>query len=161
MSELVTWLKEIYIKAKKNDFVWKPIHPNNMPCNGVNGIYTEMFFEKEGKYTYLKYSIQYCSRCDEEGLSHPEEGTKYYVLHELRMHDVEKKFKIPKPSNKFDWNDDRANLVNEYGRFRYVFDDEDTAKKVVAMELLQMIYPYIYVMSEEEGREWNRFLEEQ
>ena len=37
MSELVTWLKAIYAKAQENKFEWKPLYPNNMPCNGKEG----------------------------------------------------------------------------------------------------------------------------
>ena len=159
MSDLVNWMKDIYIKAKTNDFKWKNIYPNNMIQNGIDGIYTDMFFEKDNKYTYIKYSIEYCSRCDEEGISHREEGIKYYVLHELRMHDLDETFEIPEPTTNFLVDDEYACMVNDYGRFRYVFDDEETAKKVVANELRMMIYPYKYILSEEEGEEWNNFLE--
>ena len=161
MSELISWMKEVYKKVKANDFEWKNIYPDNMPCNGVKGKYTEMFFKKDGKYTYIKYSIEYCSRCDEDGLSHPEEGTKYYVLHELIKHDLEETFKIPEPSNEFLWDESLACLVNEYGRFRYVFDDEKTAKKVAANDLLMLIYPYTYILNDEEKAEWRAFYESQ
>lgn len=85
MSELVKFLESLYIKAKRNDFEWKYIYPNNMLENDVVGIYTDMFFERDSKYTYLKYSIEYCSRCDKDGMSHPEEGTRYYVLHRVMI----------------------------------------------------------------------------
>ena len=160
MSELLDWMKDVYTKAKTSDFEWKPVHPNNMICNGIKGLYTDMFFEKDGKYTYLKYTIDYQSRCDEEGCSHPEEGVKYYVLHELRRTDLDEKFEIPPPTEYRNKDNDLAYLVNNFGRFRYVFDDEDTAKSVVAHELLMMIYPYTYILSEEELVEWRRHIEE-
>lgn len=160
MSELLEWMKNVYKSAKENQFEWKPIYPNNMPCNPQNGIYVDMFFEREGKYTYLKYSIQYQSRCDKDGLSHPEEGPQFYILHELRENDIEEKFDIPEPSNDFRWDNHLANLVNNYGRFRYAFNDEETAKSVVSHELLSLIYPYGYILSVEEVKEWNSFVED-
>lgn len=160
MSEILEWMKEIFKKAKNNDFSWKPIHPNNTPCNGVDGIYTDMFFEKGDKFQYVKYSIRYQPRCDKDGISHPEEGTAFYILHELRIDDLEEKFEIPEPNNNSKWNDPYANMVNNYGRFRYAFGDEETAKSVVAAELIQMIYPYGYILSEKEQGEWNSFVNE-
>ena len=50
MSDLVNWMKNIYIEAKTNDFEWKPIYPNNMIQNGIVGSYTDMFFEKDKGY---------------------------------------------------------------------------------------------------------------
>lgn len=159
MSELVKFLENLYIKAKSNNFEWKSIYPNNMLQNGVVGIYTDMFFEKDNKYTYLKYSIEYCSRCDKDGMSHPEEGIRYFVLHELRMRDLDEKFEIPEPAREFRWDDRDSHRVNDYGRFRYVFDDVETAKCVVANEVLMILYPYTYLLNEEEGKEWNDFLD--
>ncbi len=164
-SQLLSWIKDMYVKAESGDFEWKNIYPNNMRCNGVEGIYTDMFFERDGKYMYLKYSIEYKSRCDKDGVSHPEEGVKYFVLHELMEYDLSETFKIPEPSDEHDFDLDNPEkdlhlLVNDYGRYRYVFDDVETAKKVVAAELRCIIYPYMYLLSEEEGAEWNRFIKE-
>ena len=116
------------------------------------------FFFK-GHYRYVKFTVQYVSRCDENGLSHPEEGTKYYVLHELVLDDMKEPFYIPEPNNESKWNDEKAYKVNEYGRFRYVFDDEETAKKVVFNELTFMIYPLGYLLDDDEIEEWNDFIE--
>lgn len=132
-----------------------------MYCNGVEGIYTDMFFKMDNKYKYVKYSIEYMSRCDSDGISHPDEGIKYYVLHELVINDLDEKFEIPEPTGGINFNDDLACLVNNYGRFRYVFDDEETAKNVVKAELLHMIYPYTYMLNDEELNEWKTFLDKQ
>ena len=160
MSDLVNWLKEVYDAAKSGKFEWKPVYPNNMICNGVEGLYTDMVFKDGNKYTYLKFTIEYGYRCDKEGLSHPEEGIKYYILHEFRLNDLEDIIEIPDPADDFDWDDKMANMVNNYGRFRYVFDDEETAKCVVANELLMIIYPYTYLLSKEDMEEWRRYIEE-
>ena len=159
MSKLLEWMKEVFTKAENNDFLWKPIYENNMPCNGKSGIYTDMFFEKNGMYQYRKFSIEYVSRCDSVGISHPEEGIRYYVLHLLEIDDLDETFEIPEPSDDYDiLEETNANLVNDYGRFRYVFDDEETAKSVVCNELKQMIYPFTYILDKEESLEWNRFI---
>ncbi len=160
MSEFVRWMKDVYTMAKSGRLEWKPIYPNNMPCNGIDGVYTELNFEKDGKYQYIKYSIKYMSRCDEDGISHPEEGTKYYVLHELRLEDLEEKIVIPEPDDNVDLlGETGALMVNDYGRFRYVFDDEETARKVVCSEMLHLIYPYQYILNDDELKEWGEFLE--
>lgn len=160
MSTLVEWMKEVYLKAKKCELEWKPLYPNNMLCNGVDGIYTDMNFRSNEGYQYIKLTIQYQSRCDAEGFSHPEEGTKYYILHSLRIEALAEKIEIPEPKdtfNPFDDDDDSC-MVNSYGRFRYAFDDEDTAKKVACTELIQMLYPYTFILSDEEGKEWDEFI---
>jgi hypothetical protein len=79
-------------------------------------------------------------------------------LHELRLLDLEEKFEIPEPGENFEWNDTLPKLVNKYGRFRYAFLDEDTAKKVVSNELMMWIYPFRYILSEQEIEEWNSFI---
>lgn len=162
MSERIEWMKRIYKTAVRKELEWKPIYPNNMPCNGMEGVYTDMFFEQDGSYTYFKFSIQYCAKCDENGLTRRDEGIRYYVLHELRRSNLEERFEIPTPSDETDvLHDNLALFVNNYGRFRYVFDDVETAKSVVANELLQYIYPFTYLLDDDEGEEWNRFLREQ
>jgi len=159
MNKLLDWMKEVFTKAENNDFLWKPIYANNMPCNGKSGIYTDLFFEKDGKYQYRKFSIEYVSRCDSMGISHPEEGIRYYVLHLLELDDLDETFEIPEPSDDVDFFDDsNAGIVNDYGRFRYVFDDEQTAKEVVSSELKQMVYPFFHILNKEEAVEWKRYV---
>lgn len=156
---MLEWMKSVYAKAKENSFQWKPLYPNNMPCNGVAGIYLDMFFKEDEHFKYVKFTIEYMSRCDENGLSHPEEGIRYYVLHLLEMNDLKESFEIPEPSDDYNpFDDTPADVVNDYGRFRYVFDDEETAKKVTCNELLQKMYPATYILTYEEERYWNWFV---
>lgn len=164
MSELLDYLKEMYVMIKEDNFLWYNYYPNNMPCNRKEGIYTYFWIKRDDKYVFNKYTIQYMSRCDEDGLSHPEEGTKYYVVHELVINDLDEKLKIPAPDDYFQVEKVEGyfspNIVNEFGRFRYVFDDEETAKKVLKSELLHAIYPHMFILSDKEGEEWNKFVEE-
>ena len=153
-------MKDTYIMARNMDLEWKPLYPNNMPDSGQDGIYTDMNLRSDNGYQYIKFTIQYQPRCDAEGISHSEEGTRYYIFHSLVIDDLDEKIEIPEPNNDFDpFNDDKDNLiVNIYGRFRYAFEDEETAKSVACYELLHLIYPHSYILSEEEGKAWNEFL---
>lgn len=56
------------------------------------------------------------------------------------------------------FDDSNAGIVNDYGRFRYVFDDEQTAKEVVSSELKQMVYPFFHILNKEEAVEWKRYV---
>lgn len=38
MIGMVEYLKSLCSKYKSNNFEWKPIYPNNMPCNGIVGV---------------------------------------------------------------------------------------------------------------------------
>lgn len=159
MSALTDWMKEVYTKAKNNELEWKPLYANNYLKANPEGIYTDMNFRKNDKYQYIKLTVQYQSRCDSEGVSHPEEGTKYYVLHSLKMEDLDEKIGIPEPSDDHNiCTDEKAALVNNYGRFRSVFDDEETAKSAAGRELIRMLYPFQYILSDEELEDWNSFL---
>lgn len=156
---MLEWMKSIYTKVKENDFQWKPLYPNNMPSNPLAGIYLDMFFKEGDHFQYVKFTIEYKSRCDENGFSHPDEGVKYYVLHLLEENNLEEMFEIPEPSEEYHpFEHTNADVLNDYGRFRYVFDDEETAKKVVSNELLQKIYPATYILTYEEERYWNLFV---
>lgn len=165
MSNLLEQLKQYYLTAKQKTFIWYDVHANNMPQNPKDGIYTYFWFEKEDGWEFLKFTVQHCHRVDEEGLTHSEEPVKYYVLHEFREKYPER-YKIPELDRDppLSWNKSAGefypSIVNEYGRFRYVFDDEETAKKVVSRELLHILYPYLYILSEEDRSAWNKFIDE-
>lgn len=165
MGNLLEQLKQYCLTAKQKTFLWYDVHANNMPQNPKDGIYTYFWFEKEGGWEFLKFTVQYCHRVDGKGLTHSEEPVKYYVLHEFREKYPER-YKIPEPNDHPPLSRDKSagefspSIVNEYGRFRYVFDDEETAKKVVSRELLHILYPYLYILSEEDRSAWNKFIDE-
>lgn len=157
MSNLVPFLKEIYTNAMNNEFKWKSVYPNNIICDTINGVYTDMNFNIDNEYQYVKFTIEYVARCDENCISYPDEGIKYYVTHELRLNGLTTGINIPEPSNTFSTEDDSL-LVNNYGRFISVFDDEETAKKTIGKLLYHLIYPYTYILNEKDAKEWNEFL---
>lgn len=153
-------MKDTYIMARNMDLDWKPLYPNNMPLCGQRGIYTDINFRSDNGYQYIKFTIQYQPRCDAEGITHSEEGTKYYIFHSLVIDELEEKIEIPAPRDDmapFE-NDNDSLIVNVYGQFKYAFEDEETAKSVACYELLHLIYPYSYILSEEESKAWSEFL---
>jgi len=165
MSEIVERLKAYYKAAKNNNIKWYDYYPNNMPCNHKEGIYTYFWFKNNDKWNFLKYTIEYMSRVDAEGITHTEEGVKYYVLHSYQK-EYDNIMTIPEPSDDDGMllNDDTdtefsPDIVNDFGRFRYVFDDEETAKAVISSELLARIYPYLFILSKEELEEWKYFVD--
>ncbi len=163
MSELIERLKSYYFAAKKCEHIWYDYYPNNMLNNEKSGIYTVFWFRDEDKWMFLKYTIEYMSRVDAEGFMHPEEGVKYYVLHEYES-TQDKPLTIPAPADndRFEYDPETEfdpDIVNSFGRFRYVFDDEETAKAVISGELLRRIYPYLFILNEDERSQWKQFIE--
>lgn len=160
MSNTVKFLEFIYLQAKNNTLVWKPIYPNNMPCNSKQGIYADLNVKDgDNKWQYIKLSINYHFRCDEEGISYPSDGIKYYVLNYLVLGGNEEKIEIPTPTDNFNpFSDDNSCLVNSEGHLFAIFDDEETAKKAACSFLLHLLYPYIHLLNEEELKEWNEFV---
>ncbi|MBD5129351.1 MAG: hypothetical protein HDT43_05455 [Ruminococcaceae bacterium] len=136
-----------------------------MPQNSKRGIYTYFWFEKGNEFEFLKFTIQHCHRVDEKGVTHSDESVKYYVLHEF-CEKYPEQYGIPEPSRNSRLIEEpnegefHPTIVNSYGRFRYVFDDEETAKKFVSSELLHILYPYLYILSDEDKKEWNKFVDE-
>lgn len=164
MSNLLETLKQYYLAAKQKQFTWYDLYPNNMPCNGKEGVYTYFWFEREDGWQFLKYTIKYCYRVDEKGMTHSDEPVKYYVLHEYKE-TLPEQLKIPEPSDRMSLSkppegEFPQEIVNSYGRFRYVFDDEETPKKVVSTELLHILYPYLYILTDEERKAWDKFIKE-
>ena len=165
MGDLINWMKEMYMHCKNRDFEWLNLYPNNMPSNGLEGYYTYFYVKNsQGLYDLVKFTINFQSRCDKNGISHPEEGVKYYNLYKLVVHDLDENKKIPEPSDDFSDKQKKgylkATTVNVFGDFRYAFDDIETAKAVAYQELVNTLYPYTYILDEFEQDEWEAFVRE-
>lgn len=162
MSDLSEYIKSLYTIARRG-FEWKPLYFNNNSSMDENGIYSDMNIPKGDKFTYIKFTIQYQSSCDENGLSHPEEGIKYYILHSLKIDDLTEPLIVPKPCNaevsQTSSQVSAALSVNNFGRFRYVFDDVETAQKVAIKEIEQMITPLLRCLTKEDYRNVKGFIE--
>ena len=68
------------------------------------------------------------------------------------MGDKNQKIEIPDLPDNAAAHNIKLYSVNEYGKFLHAFDDEETVKKVVAKTLLNIIYPYAYVLGREDRK---------
>lgn len=162
MSDLSEYIKSLYTIARRG-FEWKPLYFNNNSSMDENGIYSDMNIPKGDKFTYIKFTIQYQSRCDKNGFSHPKEGIRFYILHSLKIDDLTEPLIVPKPCNaevsQTSSQVSAALSVNNFGRFRYVFDDVETAQKVAIKEIEQMITPLYHCLLKVECDDVKNFIE--
>ena len=158
MSETLEFIKRMYLRAKKNDFEWRDYHPNNIENNEKEGIFTEFCVKNKDKYDYTKYTIVYMYPTNENMVQNRENGVKYYCLYTFRMNDLPKEYKTPAVGQV---ETDYRMSVNNFGYLCAIFDDEETAKRAVVSHILGRLYPYGYILSEKESKEWIKFLKEQ
>lgn len=131
MSDLSEYIKSLYTIARRG-FEWKPLYFNNN------------------------------SSMDENGFSCHKEGIKYYILHLLKIDDLTEPLIVPKPCNTGNIQTDSQNsaalTVNNFGRFRYAFDDVETAKKVAVKEVEQLITPFLHCLTNEDYSDVKEFI---
>ena len=163
MSELLEKLKECY-RLSEGSMQWHDYYPNNNPRCGKEGIYTFFWLPNRKEWDFIKYTIKYQYPVDKDGRIHSEDEVKYYILFEYRSkHSAKKDIPAPDTNHNPMAKDTDIELspyiVNDMGSFCFVFPDEDTAKEMVKTKLNNMIYPYLSILREEEGVQWNRFME--
>lgn len=163
MSELLEKLKECY-RLSEGSMQWHDYYPNNNPRCGKEGIYTFFWLPNRKEWDFIKYTIKYQHPIDNDGRIHTEEPVKYYVLFEHRSkHGMKKTIPAPdsehNPMAKETDTELSPYIVNDFGSFCFVFSDEETAKEIVKAKLKNMIYPYLSILSDEEGVQWNQFME--
>ena len=164
MSELLEKLKECY-GLSQGSMQWYDYYPNNNTRCGKAGIYTFFWLPNGKEWEFVKYTVKYQYPVDKDGRIHSEDEVKYYILFEYRSKYAAKK-NIPAPDTNHNPMAKETDtelspyIVNDMGRFCFVFSDEETAKEMVSTELKHIIYPYLSILSEEEGVEWNRFVDE-
>ena len=129
---------------------WKPLYPNNMTCNGLDGYYCLMFYKhKDGTISCRKYTIEFQFKevIPGSGFIDTKEIDRY-VLFEKIYPRVEGPLEYPEPTE--DWFghvDDTANTlntydVNSYGSFVYAYDSLELAKQR-AYTQYRHIYGYV------------------
>ena len=117
-------------------FIWKPMYPNNIPCNGQFGEFALLFKECDGKVTGYKFSIVYQRKEKSplcyEGLNSTIER---YNLHEQRYDDVFGPLSITGVEHEFNSEVDfkwvctlHDYTVNHPGDFIRSFDTMEEAK---------------------------------
>ena len=128
---------------------WKPLYPNNMPCNLLSGYYALKLLELEkGVVGGRKYTILFQQKTDEEGmiLSGNSE-IEYYSLFEKSYDAIVGNLEHPKPCNEdvhfeiLAENTLNSLEVNDYGTFSWVCKSLDEAKER-AVKNYQAVFGY-------------------
>ena len=136
-----------------DDLMWKPIHPNNMKCNGIDGYYCLLINKNaDNKYSARKYSIIFQHEEVEKstGFINPNK-INAYILFEKSYYDVMGPHEYPLPEDDIPsdlWNNNgntfSSSDINDYGHFVYAYDNIDDAKK---RALTQYKGVHVYVAS--------------
>ena len=143
-------IEEVY-KMSGNEFVWKPLYPNNMINNGIEGYYClALRKDKDGKVSGRKYTILFQNEEREAGTGFVDsEKINAYILFEKSYWNVVGPLEYPEPceytpndlwhssENTFSSSD-----MNDYGTFIYAYKDLETAKKR-ALGQYKAIYGYV------------------
>lgn len=119
---------------KPEDLVWKPIYPNNILSNNMEGYYTLILRKgTDGKIYGRKYSILFQKEEDPahlgEGVLSRNAKTELYILFENSYSDVVGPLDYPEPTEHgrplFDkaeqGNTFRSSGVNDFGRFVWAY----------------------------------------
>jgi hypothetical protein len=169
-KDLLMWMERMYsISYSQNPLYWNILHPNNMYCNGNEGQYATLWVPNKDKFDFYKFTIKYGYRVDENLVSYPMEGIMHYILFIFECRDkYDKILKIPQPNQSIDLYTSSEEyyergyfsptIVNEYGNFKAVFSNIETAEKACYSYLRHIIYPYGYILSEEDQEEFNIFV---
>ena len=119
------------------DIEWKPLYPNNMKCNGLEGCYCVMFYKhKDGIVSARKYTIAFQRKELKPGTGLVEPNSiDRYVLFEKSYPEVIGPLEHPEPTDNWIGLDldskDTFNRydVNSYGDFVYAYEDLEVAKQ--------------------------------
>ena len=145
-------MREIVRKAIEltpENLEWKPLYPNNMPCNGLDGYYCLILnTDSEGKVFGRKYTICFQYKEVEEGIGcvNTKEIDRY-ILFEKSYFEIIGSTIHPEPSddswNLWEESENTLNAaeVNDYGNFVYAYETLDGAKKR-ALRQYKVIYGY-------------------
>lgn len=140
MSSIREIVEDAY---QMTEFDWKPLYPNNMPCNGKEGYYAVKLHESDdGVISGRKYTILFQRETDEEGCLTEDAPIEYYVLFEKNYLEVQGRIEHPEPSNEscpLDALEDSNTLnileINDYGRFSFVCKTLEEAKKMARRDI--------------------------
>ncbi len=86
-------------RLHEEDLMWHPLHPNNMPNNGTEGLYC-LIFKKLGNNVYAcKWTIAYQFEEEAPMRISSDSPVEAYILHMKRYFDVKGPLKYPRPNN--------------------------------------------------------------
>ncbi len=122
-------------RLHEEDLTWKPLYPNNMPDNGIKGMYCLLFKKTEKGFYCCKWTIEYQRQEIEPMQICSDAPIEAYILHMKRYFDVKGPRKYPEPGNDImtELNDKdeitfSGNDVNDYGDFIRAYKTLEEAK---------------------------------
>ena len=143
-------IEEVY-NMDNDSLVWKPLYPNNMKCNGVEGYYCLIFKKNDDGIVHgRKYTILFQHEEIDEGtgLVDPRK-INAYILFEKSYWDVIGPLEYPEATDKEPYdllysngNTLTSSDMNDKGSFIYAYRDMESAKKR-ALRQFQAIYGYV------------------
>ena len=133
-----------------NEFSWKPLCPNNMECNGLDGYYCLIIRQRDdGTHYGRKYTIEFQHKEIEPGTGYVDSKTiDRYVLFEKIYPEIIGNLEYPEPTNECpEFSNNNSNTldahdVNSYGSFVYAYETLELAKKRAEMQW-NHIYGYV------------------
>lgn len=145
--------REIVEKAYKtsvDDLVWKPVYPNNMKGNGLDGYYCLMLYkDKEGKVSGRKYSIIFQHEEVEKGTGLIDSNKiNGYILFEKVYREIIGDLDYPEAQEDYApdlWkstNTLSSSDMNDKGSFVYAYDNIEDAKNRALCQY-KAIYGYV------------------
>lgn len=143
-------IEEVY-KMSGDEFVWKPLYPNNMINNGIEGYYClALRKDKDGKVSGRKYTILFQNEEMEAGTGFVDsEKINAYILFEKIYWNIVGPLEYPEATDsepKDLWHNNgntfSSSDMNDYGTFIYAYRDFETAKKR-ALGQYKMLYGYV------------------
>lgn len=120
-------------RIKEEHFSWKPVHPNNMASNPLEGYYALLFKKQhDGKIYGCKWTIVFQLEEKDAMYIHYDAKVEAYILFMKRYFDLEDTFDYPEPETKDSPDDYYAggsyDGVNDYGDFVRVYKTLEEAK---------------------------------
>ncbi len=123
------------IRLTDEDLTWFPIYPNNMSCNGVDGVYTLLFRKDyDGTLRATKWSIGFQKEECAPGIIAGDSEIELYILHRKDYANIKGAFNYPDPNAYHDLfadtEDTFHNLdINDYGDFVRAYKTLEEAKQ--------------------------------
>lgn len=121
------------VRLREEDLVWYNYYPNNMKGNGIEGCYSLVFREKDGKIYCCKWTILYQKEECEPGGCYYNAPIDAYNLFKKVYHEVKGPMNYPNPEKKQDlWADSEDTFtscdVNDEGDFVRSYRSLEEAK---------------------------------
>lgn len=138
MSDIKKTVDTAY-SAGEDDFEWKPIYPNNMVGNGLEGYYA-ILRDYDGK-PLRKFSIVFQHPMDKTGLIDSNLIDRYILFVKILEPDFKDYCEPYKPDEPLPPLSKMDLGVNDYGSFIYACETMEKAKKL-ALTQYKMIFGY-------------------